>query len=64
MSSSDATVRVANAYLSANDPRLWRTFLQRLENSAEAADGAEATGGAVCAFSLFQRACSMLDTES
>jgi heme oxygenase len=60
MASSDATVRMANAYLSANDPQHWRSFLQKLESAAEAEDGSETTAGAVYAFALFQRSFSML----
>ena len=60
MASPDATVRLANAYLSANDPTHWRTFLQKLESAAEAEDGSETTAGAVYAFALFQRSFSML----
>jgi heme oxygenase (biliverdin-IX-beta and delta-forming) len=60
MTSSDAMVRTANAYLSANDPRHWRTFLQTLESTDDADDGSETTSGAIYAFALFQRSFSML----
>jgi heme oxygenase len=63
MASTDATVRMANAYLSANDPQLWRTFLKRLETAVEAEDSAETTAGAIYAFALFQRSFSTAAQE-
>lgn len=55
---SDATVRSATAYLSANDPHLWRSFLLTLEAAVDI-DGSASTAGAIYAFALFQRSFAM-----
>jgi heme oxygenase len=55
LASNDDTVRSATRYLGANNPTLWRSFLELLETSADADDQAQTNAGAIYAFALFQR---------
>ena len=54
-SAVDPRIREASAFLGASDPALWRSFVDRLESSEQAADQQLTTAGAIYTFALFQR---------
>ena len=54
-SSNDQHINGARAYLQAHDPALWRSFLERLEESASVTDSRDMIAGARYAFGLFLR---------
>jgi heme oxygenase len=55
MASEDPALRQASAYLQANDPGLWSSFLADLESDPATADQAQAVAGAIYAYTIYIR---------
>ncbi|MET0660430.1 MAG: biliverdin-producing heme oxygenase [Steroidobacteraceae bacterium] len=57
--SGSPVVRANCRFLSAQQPMLWRVFLERLESADDAADEQAVVAGAQDAFALFERSFSL-----